>query len=259
MAAQYAPKGLIGILTPQANTTVEPELAIICPRGFATLHGRLTSPQPSLEARLVDYFESLDQSIAQFADAPLTALSAACTGASYLMGPAREDALFSRLSAERGIPVSNSAYAVVAALRALNAQRIGLISPYPPSLTQASVRYWSDRGFSVAAVIAVTADTAEGHPIYSIAANGAARALADMSKHCVDAVVILGTGMPSLGPILNMPSINGAPVLSCMLATAWDAVQRSLGAALDAASLLEFIAGTEWRHRYIDRYGYAKN
>lgn len=255
MAAQYAPKGLIGILTPQANTTVEPEFSILCPRGFASLHGRLTSSSPSLEARLVDYFESIDQTIRQFADAPLTALSAACTGASYLIGPAREDALFSRLSTERGIPVSNSAFAVVAALRTLNAHRIGLISPYPPSLTEASVRYWSERGFSIAVVTAVTTDDSKGHPIYSIAASGAARALAEMSKHSVDAVVMLGTGMPSLGPILSSPYINGAPVLSCMLATAWDAVQRSLGAVHDSASLLDFIAGTEWRHRYMDRYG----
>ena len=29
MKVEYAPKGLIGLLTPQANTTVEPEFSIL--------------------------------------------------------------------------------------------------------------------------------------------------------------------------------------------------------------------------------------
>ncbi len=255
MSVQYAPRGLIGVLTPQANTTVEPEFGIALPAGFATLNARMTSSLPTVEARLIDYYEHLDRSVEQFANAPLTAITSACTGASYLIGAEREDQIFGALAARRGIPVTNSAYAVVAALRALGAHRIGLVSPYPASLTEASVRYWTSRGLEVAQVAAVASDASQFHPIYSISAGGAAEALAGMKAVNVDAVVMLGTGMPTLGPILQTPRVGAAPVLSCMLATVWDAVQRSLGAPADAASLLAFIEGAEWRHRYLDRCG----
>ncbi len=43
MAVEYAPKGLIGVLTPQANTTVEPEFWIMLPPGVAMINARMTS------------------------------------------------------------------------------------------------------------------------------------------------------------------------------------------------------------------------
>ncbi|MEN9774880.1 MAG: hypothetical protein RL322_1950 [Pseudomonadota bacterium] len=255
MSVEYAPKGLIGVLTPQANTTVEPEFGILCPVGFAALNGRMVSQRDSVEARLIDYYESLETTVAQFANAPLTAITSACTGASYLIGAEREDQIFGALSAARGIPVTNSAYAVVAAFRALGARRIGLVSPYPDSLTQASVRYWESRGLTIGHLERVESDASQFHPIYSIRADGAGQALARMQGRNVDAIVMLGTGMPTLGPILQHPRVGDAPVFSCLLATVWDAVQRSSGAAHDAESLLAFIEGASWRHRFLERCG----
>jgi maleate isomerase len=43
MPVEYAPKGLIGVFTPQANTTVEPEMAILTPPGHAFINARMTS------------------------------------------------------------------------------------------------------------------------------------------------------------------------------------------------------------------------
>ena len=255
MTVEYAPGGLIGLLTPQANTTVEPEIGLLCPTGFATLTARMTSNRPTVEERLIDYYESLEVTLGQFANAPLTAITSACTGASYLIGAAREDEIFGRLTAARGIPVTNSAYAVVAAFRALGAQRIGLVSPYPASLTEASIRYWESRGLSIGHVSMVANDPTQFHPIYSIRAGGAAEALATMKDRDVDAIVMLGTGMPTLGPILQSPRVGRAPVFSSLLATAWDVVQRSKGAPLDSASLLAFIEGSAWRHRFMERCG----
>jgi len=71
MAVEYASKGLIGVLTPQANTTVEPEFWIMLPPGVAMINARMTSDKSSLEARLVDYFDQMDRAVEQFANAPL--------------------------------------------------------------------------------------------------------------------------------------------------------------------------------------------
>ena len=83
MTVEYAPHGLIGVLTPQANTTVEPEFWLMLPPGVAMINARMTSDEPSLEARLIDYFDQIDQTIAQFHNAPVGAIAFATTGASY--------------------------------------------------------------------------------------------------------------------------------------------------------------------------------
>ena len=103
---EYAPKGLIGVLTPQANTTVEPEFAILRPPGYAMLNARLTSPHSTIEARLRDYWATTETSLDQFANAPISAAAFACTGATYLAGKDEEDALVARIENARGYPLS---------------------------------------------------------------------------------------------------------------------------------------------------------
>ena len=51
---EYACEGLVGVLTPQANTTVEPEFNILWPAGVAMINARLTSPKQSMAERLAD-------------------------------------------------------------------------------------------------------------------------------------------------------------------------------------------------------------
>ena len=76
MSVEYAPKGLIGLLTPQANTTVEPEMAIMTPPGYAFINARLMSDKPSIEARLVDYFATLPGQLRQSAEVDVAAFVA---------------------------------------------------------------------------------------------------------------------------------------------------------------------------------------
>src|SRR5258708_36631579 len=93
MSLEYASRGLVGMLTPQANTTVEPEFNILWPRGVAMINARLMSGKASMTARLQDYFDNYAASLAQFANAPVGVVAAACTGASYFARRDRESAV----------------------------------------------------------------------------------------------------------------------------------------------------------------------
>lgn len=259
MSFEYAPRGFLGMLTPQANTTVEPECRILMPAGIEIVNARLTSSKPAMDDRLVDYFDTLAASLSQFADAPLRAVGVACTGSSYLAGRDKEDTLFQALSQQLGIDVTSSALAVVDALQALGAQRIGLVSPYTDSLLQHSIAYWRSRGFEVQAVARVVATTQDRvrygstHPVYALGSDSVMEALATLRGNSVDAIVMLGTGMPSLKTILQMPKLDGAPVFSCTLALAWRCVRAIEGADCSAASLLDWISATDWKARWQER------
>ena len=242
------------MLTPQANTTVEPEFGILWPAGIGMINARLMSGHAGLDERLLDYFAQLDDAVGQFANAPVDVVALACTGASYLAGLAAERAAVDRLEQRLGVPFVTAGHAVTQALRALGAERIGLVSPYPAGLTDSSVAYWNASGFAVEAVARVVGDQAAFHPIYSIAARGATDALHALGAHRLDAIVMLGTGMPTLAPILAAPGILDTPTMSCMLCLGWAAVEAIDGHREGSRGTLQaWIAGGDWGPRLRDR------
>ena len=255
MTVAYAPLGLVGVLTPQANTTVEPEFAILWPPGIAMLNARMTSTKPTIVARLLDYLRDLPGAAAQFANAPIQALAFACTGASYYAGVAEEDALVARMQDALGIPVITAAIAVRDAFHALGAERIGLVSPYPDDLTNAATAYWQARGFAVAAVSRGAMADGDFHPIYAMSAAGAAAALAALPAGQAQAVAMLGTGMPTLGPILGQPFVGDAPVTSCMHALGWRCVCAVTGVAPSRENFLAWVRAEGWGARFAERMG----
>jgi maleate cis-trans isomerase len=253
LSVEYAPLGFIGLLTPQANTTVESECGILFPPGVGQLSGRLTSPRATMEERLIDYFETLEPAARQFAGVPLRALGFACTGSSYLAGREREDDMLRRLSQQTGCHVTSSARSVIEALSAIEARRIALVSPYPDSLTRHSIGYWQSRDLVVDSVATVAGDpTGRQHPIYGLGSDAAMRAL-DELRGRFDAVVLLGTGLPTLRAILARPRIRQAPVISCTFALAWRCFHAAQSTVPSAASLLAWLAGDGWRERYRQR------
>jgi maleate cis-trans isomerase len=207
------------------------------------------SPKDSLEARLLDYVHQLDRAVEQFHNAPVNAIALATTGASYLAGVDVEQAAIERLTAKMKCPFLTAGRAVESALKALDAKRIALVSPYPPSLTDAAIGYWKALGFETVAAVHVGTIGEHFHPIYSIRAHGALEGLDSLDDDGFEAVVMLGTGMPTLQPILERPRVRGAPVLSCMLCLGWAAAQTVTGGALDRASLLRWVSGAHWRER----------
>ena len=245
---EYAPRGLLGVLTPQANTTVEPEFALLLPPGYALINARLTSRETTIEARLKDYLEHIQAGLDQFANAPLAAAAFACTGASYLAGREREDALVAEVRRRCGYPLVTAALAVCDALGVLGAANIGLVSPYPPTLTEASVGYWQSRGFTIGDCASVYNPESDFHPIYSLGAASAAAALAELRGRPLDAVVLLGTGMPTLAPLAARHD-DGPPSLSCMLALAWRAVTAADAAEPNVANLAPWLSGAGWAAR----------
>ena len=223
---EYGQKGLIGVLTPQANTTVEPELWALMQPGWSMITARLVSDKTTMEARLKDYAAQYLAATAQFANAPVTHILAACTGASYLIGAAREDALVNEIQNTYHRPFTTAALAAVAMLKAMQAQRIALLSPYPDALNEASSLYWESRGFSVIAKEKPVLTANAFHPIYATSSAAVLAAYRALSKHKADAILMLGTGMATLTSLRDGQKEQLTPAISCNLALAGAALGR---------------------------------
>lgn len=249
MALLYAPKALIGLLTPQANTTVEPEIGLLLPHGFGQIAARLTSGCASMDDRLVDYFARIAETAAQFANAPVAAIGFACTGASYLVGAGPEAEALADLSA-KGKPILSAGQAIAQALHVLGATRIAIASPYGPALTDQATAYWHQHGFALTRIEPIAEDRAAFHPIYAHSADHAAtattRLLADPAG--AEAIVLLGTGLPTLPALVQAAEAN-IPVLSSNLCLAWALCHAATGTPADAASLHHWRKGGHWQAR----------
>ncbi|MBP0495022.1 hypothetical protein [Roseomonas indoligenes] len=109
--------------------------------------------------------------------------------------------------------------AVRDALRALSARRIGLVSPYPDVLARAAIGSWEAQGFGDARVSDSTLRRGASHPIYAMDSTGAQAVLEALDPVGLDAIVMLGRGMPTLRPILAHRMRDACPC--CPACCAW--------------------------------------
>jgi maleate isomerase len=210
----YGKLGRMGVLTPQANPTVESEFHVLLPEGVAMLAGRLTSGAETPRQRLIDYIEQLDRCLDSFDTLRPDVVAFACTGSAYLVGRDRELELLAAQSARFGAPILSATQAIHEALQALGAQRIAVFAPYPEFLLEAGREYWTRLGYEVAAHGRIVTRSADTRTIYELTSDIARERLRELKPEDCDAVLLSGTGMPGLPLVLSHGDFTSRPVLS---------------------------------------------
>jgi maleate isomerase len=187
---------------------------------------RLTSPSPDPATRLKAYLTDLPQHAKQFAGMKIDAFLFACTATSYLLDTAAQDRAIAEAQAVLGAPVITAPAALMAQLHAIGAHRIALVSPYPAPIMTAGVRWWRAQGFDVVCQGGVDIHSHDTVQIYGLQSADAWTALRQLDIGAAQAVVLSGTGMPSL-PLIERASAHfGVPVVSSNLALAREGLKH---------------------------------
>lgn len=218
---EYGRRAIIGVMVPQANPVVEPEMATLLPDGFSMLITRLQGSRTDSRSRLVNYLENIAESLNTYDIAPLDAVGYACTGSSYLVGAEHEHRVFSEMSERYGYPVISSARAIRLALQNLGATKIALLAPYPQWLHAAGEEYWKKAGLKLVSSASLAFDTNDTRNIYNTTSSMALEAFKALSWDDADAIVLSGTGMPTLRALLEIRRLTNKPVISSNLCLAW--------------------------------------
>ncbi|MDX6647414.1 MAG: maleate isomerase [Miltoncostaeaceae bacterium] len=228
----------IGLIVPSSNTTMETEVPSLLrgrererPQDQFTFHSARLRMRHVTPEELRAMNAQTERATVELADMRPDVVATACLVAIMAQGPkhhcvvqAEIESILDREGA--AAPVVSSAGALVDALHALGARRIGMVTPYLEELTRLVAGYIEDAGIEVGDAVSL-----------GVSDNRAVAALdpEDLKTHwrrldlrdCDALVLSACVQMPSLSAIEAVERASGLPTLSAATATAW-AILRAL-------------------------------
>lgn len=223
-------RGIIGIVMPSTNTSVQPESEVLRPRGVTNQIARISIQERPLtsEQAFLDHVEAMRSGIGQAIDQVMT-----CGPNHLIMGVALEafwggvdqaERLRLELEERAGVGVSMGSDALRAALAAFGAKRIAVLTPHQPRGDTVVQSYLEEAGFEVKRLIGLKC--ASPRLIAHTSEDDVRAAYRTLDGDDVDALVQVGTNLAGMRVAAEAERWLGKPVLSMNALTYWHALRR---------------------------------
>ena len=206
---------------------METELPALFARNTATTGRRFTFHSARMRMTMVTP-EALaamnaqgERCAVELTDAECDVLAYACLVAVMAAGPGAHQQAEAALRVAAGghTPVVTSAGALIDGIRALDAERVAMITPYAPPLTAKVVDYLADAGICV--VDAVSLNITDNRAVGRLDPRNPLGLLERLDLRRAEALVLSAcVQMPSLAAIEAAQELTGLPTLSAASATA---------------------------------------
>jgi maleate cis-trans isomerase len=147
----------------------------------------------------------------------------AFTAASYVNGFAGEAVLADRIASFTGTRALTAAQAIFDALAHLGVKKVALGTPYPESISALGKAYWTAAGFDIVGYHRL----AGVENIYDESEARAYRLARDADVPEADAVLLSGTGLPTVGVIELLERDLAKPVVTSNQASLWRALRMA--------------------------------
>ncbi len=212
----------VGLLLPSSNTTMEPDLYGMAPRGVTVHTARML-----LRAVTPEGLEEMAGEAARAARLLKTAgvdlLAYGCTSGSLIKGVEWEKSLRIRIEEAAGVPAVTTAGAVVEGLRALGAKRVSVFTPYADTVNAIERGFLEAHGFEVGVIRGL--GLTDNQMIGRVSGERLEALIAPAPGS--DAVFVSCTNLPVVHLIEGLEERHRLPFVTSNQATMW-AILREL-------------------------------
>lgn len=222
----------LGLLVLQMDETIEQDFRRLFPSPEVAIYtSRLPSGASVTPETLAAMKGELPRAASLFPPAArFDAVGYACTSGTTQIGAGKVAELVSGACSTRA--VTNPMTAALAACDHLGVQRIGIVSPYIPSVAEPIRQSFAAHGIDTVATLSFGEEVEERVArIAPASIRAAAKSLFDQAP--MDAIFLSCTNLRTLDVIGDLEQDLGIPVLSSNLCLAWHMAQLS-GTAIEA-------------------------
>ena len=213
-------RGTLGLVVLKTDETIEHDFRFFLPsEGVAIYHARIPFEPEVTSETLARMEHDLADSVAMFPEtAPFDVIGYGCTSGSAVIGEDRIAERVNKVYPEAA--VTNPLSATKAALNALGAKRIALVTPYVPEVSQKMRDRFQESGIEI--VTLASFEQIEDAVVARITPDSIFDAITKTAAESeVDAVFVACTSLRTATVISRAEEALGLPVLSSNQAMAW--------------------------------------
>jgi maleate isomerase len=220
----------IGIVVPSTNTTVQSECDVMRPRGVTNHTGRSTIKERPLNTEQAFYEhmkamrEGMGTAIDQIMTAGVDHLIIGVALETFWGGVTGAEKMQEELADRARVGISMGSTAAVAALRKFGATRIAVLTPHQPRGDEIVRSYLVEAGFELVRLKGLAC--ASPRVIAQVPFETTRNALRELDGPDVDALLQVGTALPTVAVAAEAERWFGKPVLAINAVTYWDALRR---------------------------------
>jgi maleate cis-trans isomerase len=212
------------IVVPENNTTMEPEIAALCPSLAPIPVARVKRPPRTLLLEdLPAYAEATLDAIASFSEQTFDLVIYGCTAAGFLGGPDGNARMVEQLSQRTGAAVVSTAGAMIEALRSDGVSETAVVTPYLQPVNDGLRRYLESSGIRVETLNSFFCKTTAelGAITQAQVRELALQTVTPKSQ----SLFIACSQLPTIDVVAKLRARLGIPVWSSIQATAWAAAR----------------------------------
>ena len=219
------------VVLPENNTSIEPEIAALCPALEPLAVARVKRPPRTLMLEdLPAYAEATLDAIAPFAGEPWDLVIYGCTAAGFLGGPDSNARMVESLRERTGATVISTAGAMIDVLHEAGVAETAVVTPYLGPVNDGLRAYLEASGIAVETLDSFFCKTTAelGAVTEGEVLELARRTVTPSSK----SLFVACSQLPTLHAIAQLRNELEIPVWSSIQATAWASAKAMTGRGL---------------------------